>query len=285
MKFQFYFLLFFFLCIFNNTTYAQDPFDCINAIEVCDDSDINIDYEIVEGVVEEEISSFCNITSIPQTFLNENTVWIRYQFISDGDFLFTISPIMEDDIDFVVFSTESKSCNDLTAIRCMFTGSNIGSPTDPACTGPTGLSATSTDTEEAPGCQDDSDNFLAPIEVIVGDVLYLAIISFAQINEYMIEHGGSAEISCMPVGINDINSEDVKIYPNPTYDQLYIEMAKNEGQKYNFELLNSTGKSVLTDNFIDKIELDIQHLPRGIYYSKIWSSDEVFYGKKIIKVK
>lgn len=285
MKSQFYTTLFFFCCILNTVSFAQEPFDCISAMDVCDASSIDIEFENVAGVVSEEISSLCGLTNVPLFFLDDFTVWLKYKFISDGDFVFTLSSQLEDyDIDFVVFKSDSKSCDDLTSIRCMFTGSNVGEPPVSSCVGPTGLSATSTDTEEAPGCQIGNDNFLAPVEVTAGDVLYLAIIDFSQTSTYTIDHGGSAEISCEPVGVDELIDSDVKVYPNPATDHLHVEISDAASRIYHLEIFNSTGEKVMNQDFVNNAPLDISELNGGIYYVKIYSGNGAIYYKHIIKI-
>ncbi len=276
----------FLLLVINAPLTAQNPFDCIDAITVCDHSDISIDYDVVEGMIEEEIPSFCVGGSLGQDFLNDNTVWLKYQFVSNGNFLFTIIPEEENnDIDFVVFATETGSCDDLSTIRCMFSGPNVnGSMIEYVCVGPTGLSPSSDDTIETGGCLGEDDNFLAPVDVNEGDVLYLAVRAFSQMNKYTIEHGGSAEISCTPVGLDKLNSQEINIFPNPTQDILNIQFEADLGDNFKLELFNTAGTKVMIHDFSASTTLDISNLSTGIYYAKIWSQGSGIYYQKISKI-
>lgn len=284
MKFQFHISLLLLTCATNYEAYAQNPFDCIDALVVCDKSNFAVNYfEAVEGSIDEGITDVCGQDF--NNFFDNNTIWLKYQFVSDGDFLFTIIPSMEaQDIDFVVFKSDSNSCDDLVPIRCMFTGASYPGPIDPLCSGPTGLSADSEDLFETAGCNLGDDNFLAPVEAMTGDILYLAILDFSVINNYMIEYGGSAEISCMPLTTDELGAEEVKIYPNPSKGLFHIEVDNNDHQVFEVELLNTAGAIVQKQSFYGNISLDIQDLPKGIYYAKIRSDQLFYFYQKLIKI-
>ena len=273
----------FLVMVFQSNILAQNPFDCINAIEVCDSSELTIDFDNFQGMVMEDIDDLCSSSTITSSILELNTVWIKYKFKTDGDFFFTISSEIENnDIDFILFNSSTKSCDDLESIRCMFTGANFPGPSDPICEGPTGLSPNSTDLIEMAGCQEGDDNFLAAADVNAGDVLYLAVIAFSGLNQYSITHGGSAEISCL-LGIEDVDQKEINIFPNPAFDHITIDLGKNDSREYNLEIFTSTGNRVINQKIIDHQSLDIFTLPTGIYFIKMSSDDSQIFYEKFIK--
>lgn len=54
---------------------------------------------------------------------------------------------------------------------------------------------------------------------------------------------------------------DINIYPNPTQDQLFIE-SDFIGQ---LNIINSNGQNVYTNSFIRSKQIDLSHLPNGMY--------------------
>lgn len=286
MKFQIYFTALLLIFVFNFSAEAQNPFDCIDAMAVCDNSNLSVDYIDAISSVAEEIDEFCTITSIDASLFDENTIWFKYQFKTSGDFYFTISPeIPETDIDFVLFDAPTKSCDSLASIRCMFSGQNFQAPFDSICSGPTGLSPNSIDTFEEPGCQIGNDNFLASVDVESGQILYLAVINFSNdASMYSIIHGGSAEISCLPLAAEEIRQDELNLFPNPTSDALQIEFVNNQTDSYKLELYNATGENVLEIDLENRKSIDISHLAAGIYYAKILTKANTAFHKKIIKI-
>ncbi|MDF1695875.1 MAG: T9SS type A sorting domain-containing protein [Saprospiraceae bacterium] len=267
-------------------SFSQNPFDCIDAMPVCDNSDLTIDYDTVQGQFFEDISNFCSDDDPFLQLIDDNTVWLKYKFVSSGDFYFTITSTLQvSDIDFFVFTSESNSCDDLESIRCMLTGPNFMSATDPICTGPTGLSPSSTDTEEGPGCFDDNDNFLAPINVEQGDLLILAVSAFDSNNRYTIEHGGSAEISCSSNTLDESNGQKVRIYPNPVEDILHLIHLDVKQKNMTLEIVNQIGQKVATSKQSEWSSIDVSHLSKGIYYLRFISENTLLYSDRIVKIK
>lgn len=84
------------------------------------------------------------------------------------------------------------------------------------------------------------------------------------------------------VGIEELPSSTVNIYPNPTSGQIIIPL--EEGTIKSVTLRNSLGQLLLTDNHpsSDKLELDISTFPTGIYFLQLELDGEVL-TKKIIK--
>jgi gliding motility-associated-like protein len=76
----------------------------------------------------------------------------------------------------------------------MASGENVGQPLANwvACTGATGLSLTSTDLSEQPGCQTNDDNFVAALNMVSGKTYALVVNNFSNSgNGFSVTWGGS----------------------------------------------------------------------------------------------
>ena len=81
------------------------------------------------------------------------------------------------------------------------------------------------------------------------------------------------------IGISENFAASVKIYPNPTNDTFVVEIEKNTSIK----LYNMLGKEVLTQTALGKTEINISHLPKGIYNINILSDGKIIGNQKIVK--
>jgi hypothetical protein len=72
------------------------------------------------------------------------------------------------------------------------------------------------------------------------------------------------------------------VYPNPAHDKLFIET--NQSTALNIEVIDALGKMILKENHSGetKISVNINHLPKGIYFLKI-SSGGVFKVVRLVK--
>lgn len=87
--------------------------------------------------------------------------------------------------------------------------------------------------------------------------------------------------------ITEAHGLDITIFPNPVKDHLYIEIDENQTGPFIFELMDITGKNVLTiekKNNPDQIhEIELQNLQKGIYLLRITTYSESFTRKIILK--
>lgn len=84
-----------------------------------------------------------------------------------------------------------------------------------------------------------------------------------------------------------ITSQEIKIYPNPTNNQLYINF-KNEniGKDISLSIFNSLGQSVFNTSIIttnSQYIIPIDYLPSGIFYLRILGNDIAFNSIFIIQ--
>ena len=82
--------------------------------------------------------------------------------------------------------------------------------------------------------------------------------------------------------INDINSLEFSIYPNPTSNSIKISGLENI--KTNYEMLNSLGKLVVSGT-LESREIDCSTLPNGIYFFKLIDSEQNMGIKRIVVSK
>jgi hypothetical protein len=92
------------------------------------------------------------------------------------------------------------------------------------------------------------------------------------------------------VGIEEeelvIKNLELKMYPNPTSDNINLSMQENPKEELQLELYNISGQLVMQRRlpaFEKEHRVDIQHLQSGVYLVKLMSENEVVYNGKIIK--
>ncbi|MFI1743031.1 T9SS type A sorting domain-containing protein [Thalassobellus sediminis] len=83
---------------------------------------------------------------------------------------------------------------------------------------------------------------------------------------------------------NDVaNTVDLKIYPNPTSDNITIKMDTNFGTNSNLYLYDNTGRVMINKKLPKNINtIDISHLTSGIYFVKIINAEHTII-KRITK--
>ena len=261
-----------------NQSIAQLPSSCENPIQVCELATIPLTSHKITTEINDIVDEVCGLDNLSISTLYEGANWLRYEFASAGDFRFTLYPnSMHTDLDFYVFSSKG-DCNSLTNIRCMLSGSDD----NPRCMGTTGLSDTSTDTYEYSGCDYFDDNYVAPVILNAGDILYVAIYNFSKNDtEYRIVHKGTATLTCN----TETPQTRAEIYPNPSAGKLKIIGDQLQSQKIGLEIYDNAGKILLRQSIkIDKI-IDISHLPSGVYIIKIHDDGQLINSQRILNIK
>ena len=81
------------------------------------------------------------------------------------------------------------------------------------------------------------------------------------------------------VGVADLPSFDIKIYPNPVSDFIKIECEENIER---IEILNSAGNHVVPVND-QKKQISLKDLTPGVYIVKVTSDEGYFTTRKIYK--
>ncbi len=144
---------------------AQTANDCTNAVVVCGNSVVTSN---VSGFGTQELDPGTN----PCLYAEQNSLWLQLNIDESGLLEFTLTPDdtdLEVDYDFYIFGPDF-SCGSTDApIRCSTTNPNQAELTDNL----TGLKAGETDEFEGPGPEGNS--FIAPLNVIAGEIYYLLI--------------------------------------------------------------------------------------------------------------
>jgi len=84
-----------------------------------------------------------------------------------------------------------------------------------------------------------------------------------------------------------ISNKEVKVFPNPVSETLFVEFKESLSKEVKFSILNSKGQIVLEnklDNGVNKmIRMDVADLPSGIYFYRIHYNDITHSGKFVVK--
>lgn len=83
--------------------------------------------------------------------------------------------------------------------------------------------------------------------------------------------------------VNEIPTNEVKVYPNPAVNSITIELASSIAEKNNLEIIDLSGKSVLTLTDVkNNQKIAIQSLPQGAY-AVILSTENTIFKSIFIK--
>jgi len=178
------------LCINDFIAPKPPESDCNRGVILCDKTAFQIESLFTEGDITNEFAGFENACLTTEF----NSVWYRWTCEDSGTLTFDLIPnnyipgFESDDLDFALFELPGgiDDCNGKRMIRCMASGANGSDQgTDPfdtwsECNGPTGLSTTDTDTEEAAGCQSGNNNYVQNINMVAGTSYALVVMNFSE---------------------------------------------------------------------------------------------------------
>lgn len=101
-------------------------------------------------------------------------------------------------------------------------------------------------------------------------------------------YGNIIEID-LTTGIASINSSNsnVKLYPNPTQNDFYIELTSANSKEYELEVLSITGQIIFRDKIIANNEIitayiDVKTLQNGVYIVNLTSSQEKITNRIVV---
>lgn len=277
---------------------SQSSFaDCDGAFILCSKETVTIENLQGSGIDDDLSGLACHPGDFPET----NSIWFKWRVESPGDLGFTLLPLDEnDDLDFILFRMDGgmDNCGQRLEIRCMASGKNRGEidESNPGqCVGATGLNNLSTDAQEASGCGDSDNNFLADIEVLAGEEYALFINNYYSNGGFLMEFIGSAGFadlgsSCRnggatPVSLDLLSEGTILIgepYPNPAQDELFLPItSEKDFPEARLQLINSQGSVVhqeLTNIVIgeQRHAMSLGGLPIGIYFLKATIGDEQY---------
>jgi len=274
------YLIVVFLLITISLHAQQEPFDCINAVEVCGGESTTFVYESAKGNINEVIPESCFDGGIGSVDWTKNSLWLKYKFKKEGKFSFTIHPLPDkQDIDFILLQSQNNNCTDFSISRCMTSGDALFKKDSP-CLGDTGLRESSMDYSEGPGCHDNYDNFVSSVDVKENDVYYLMITNYASTKlNFTISYDHPDLLDCI-VATENIPNVTIEISPNPTTNYLKVSSRSNQIIKY--QILDSTGKVVKSSSFKQNKIIDTSKLNGGLYFMRFITSSSSISTKKIL---
>lgn len=180
---------------------GQSANDCVNAILVCGDTSFGLE---PDGVGFDEFSLPGN-TEPPCYSFNNQTIWLRFVILEEGELAFDIIPNSDQaDYDFAIYGPNVDCENLGEAIRCSSTNpQNAGVPVN------TGLNYTETDHFEGPG--EDGNGYLQYIDVLAGEEYIMIIDRPHGSGGFSMEMTGSAVLPDQPIAhdVEDLSSCDV----------------------------------------------------------------------------
>ena len=187
------------LCIDDFQASPTPESDCDKAVVLCDKSPFTVESLNSVGDNPNESDGSC-------IGAEKASSWYTWECDQPGSLTMELIPsnigIVEivDDLDFVIFELPNgiSDCDNRVEIRCMGSGANgTANITDPVetwqiCNRATGMREGETDVQEFGGCQDGSNNYIAPLIMEAGKTYVMLINNFAnQGLGFSLEFGGT----------------------------------------------------------------------------------------------
>ena len=88
------------------------------------------------------------------------------------------------------------------------------------------------------------------------------------------------------MGINDLHSNDVNIYPNPAVNKIMVDLKGLDLHYPEIKLINALGQIMVSKNIVyteDHIELNTDNLENGIYFIFVQTNNQRLSQKIIIQ--
>lgn len=99
---------------------------------------------------------------------------------------------------------------------------------------------------------------------------------------------GSSITMNIPVMLSDAEdvfaSEDIKVFPNPVKDWLFVESRATAIFPLKFELISTQGQLLLSRILGQQEQIDLQAFPTGLYYIRLSNQEKEWIGK-LLKVE
>ncbi len=81
--------------------------------------------------------------------------------------------------------------------------------------------------------------------------------------------------------INELEIEDLEVYPNPTNGIIYFQIQDLNQENYQFQLISSEGKLIRNEELTQSM-INISDFSKGLYFLRVWS-DKKRFQTRIIK--
>ena len=106
-------------------------------------------------------------------------------------------------------------------------------------------------------------------------------ISFNVIRDPGVIYSNNCNNACSTIGVEEYESTDFSIYPNPTSSQLFIDVSTPLNNNFKAEIIDISGRTVKSINQVN-YSIDVADIPKGIYFLKL-TTDEGILTKKFVK--
>lgn len=189
------------LCIDGVSPVKLAESDCQNSQILCNKDPFVVPVLVGGGLNRDEVDNSCldvyNRRPGETDSENGGSVWYKWKCKTAGTLTFTLTPFRDNqDLDFAVVRLVNgvDDCSRKELLRCMASGDSQGNSVaqNAPCNGPTGLSDKSRDIVEDAGCFPGDDNFLAPIDMKVGEVYALVVNNYTNDGRgFSISFGGT----------------------------------------------------------------------------------------------
>jgi hypothetical protein len=93
---------------------------------------------------------------------------------------------------------------------------------------------------------------------------------------------GAFEVFKFPSGIDENNIKNLRIFPNPTSNNITISL--NKYGKYNLRLMSYDGKDIIQKEILGEgLTLQLDNIPKGIYMLNIFTNNALYASSQLIK--
>jgi len=78
---------------------------------------------------------------------------------------------------------------------------------------------------------------------------------------------------------------NIKVYPNPATNKLVIEMERDAGKNFQYQIIDLTGREISSGTIKNngtQTPIDVSHLPNGLYFIRVEAMGEI-YVKRFLK--
>jgi len=112
------------------------------------------------------------------------------------------------------------------------------------------------------------------ISLTAGTLYYVRAYAQDAINTF---YGNERSFTTAPLGLNEENSSNIRLYPNPTNGIIHLD-GDIEWKEFSFEIYDLGGKMVLKNDYSDAV-IHVESLNTGVYIIKVQNliTKEVFH--------
>lgn len=135
--------------------------------------------------------------------------------------------------------------------------------------------------EEGAECDCEGTHEMRPVRIPNCDGDFYRVI----LADYHGTNGLDTMIYRNPYNIIDAKTLKIKVYPNPMKEQAVLEFSNPDKEPFSFQLIDGTGKTVLTRKGItnERIIIKKENLPSGIYFYRLFNSNQEYSDKLLIE--